>query len=285
MTPFLPPRASSDDGSSVATPTTASLFSVSSRTATPTSTISTASASSSMSTEPRMSTEASISTKSSTPEPAQSRDSRWLLDAPSTSPVPPLAPSTTPEDPPSTPAPRNPHVYRRSPVPRRKDVLAVLRKQSTNFKELCVRKTASLKAMCTERSPGLGRKASDMWDVKTPEPVDVGRGRQRSRTTIWSPPPAVPSPRESPSPVFFSNATKDEPPRLASNSNATRSTSSTSTFKPVTIDHGPTSITATSEASRLVMIDRDTTIRRPSPPVWRPSLPPLDLVAEFDVAD
>lgn len=238
-----------------------------------------------MSTQPRTSTESSISTNPSTPEPAVSRDSRWFLDAPSTSPVPPLAPSTTPEDSPSTPAPRNPHVYRRSPVPRRKGVLAVLRKQSTNFKELCVRKTASLKAMCTERSPGLARKASDMWGVRTPEPVDVERGRQRSRSTIWSPPPAVPSPPESPSPVFFSNGTKDEPPSPASCSNVTRSTSSTSTLKPVVVDHGTTRITATSEATRLVMIDHGTTFRRPSPPVWRPSLPPLDLMAEFDVAD
>lgn len=244
-----------------------------------------ASASSLMSTQPRMSTESSISTKPSTPEPAVSRDSRWLLDALSTPPVPPLAPSTTPEDPPSTPAPRNPHVYRRSPVPRRKGVLAVLRKQSTNFKELCVRKTASLKAMCTERSPGLGRKASAMWGVKTPEPFDVQRGRQRSRTTICSSPPVDRPPRESPSPVFFTKATKDEPLGLAFSSNITSNSSTSGAFHPVIIDRRTTSITATSEASRLVIIDRRTTIRRPSPPVWRPSLPPLDLMAEFDVAD
>lgn len=170
-------------------------------------------------------------------------------------------------------------------MPRRKGVLAVLRKQSTNFKELYIRKTASLKAMCTERSPGLGRKKSGLCGVETVETVDVERGRQRSRTTIFSPSPAPRPPYESPSPVFSTRANQDEPPSPASCSNVTRSTSSTSTLKPVVVDHGTTRITATSEASRLVMIDRNTTVHRPSPPVWRPSLPPLDLMTEFDVAD
>jgi len=214
----------------------------------------------STSTELSASTVPSILTEPSTPVSAQSQDSRQLLDVSSTSPIPPLAPSTATEAP-STPAPRNPHVYRRSPAPvrpRRKGVRAVIRKQSTNFKELCLRKTASLKAMCTGRSPGLGRKTSTLRGMKTPETVDAARGRQRSPTTCpphpaaCSPRPAACSPRKSPSPTSSSNTTSN---------------------------------TSTSEASHPAIVDRGTTIRRPSPPVWRPSLPPLDLVAEFDVAD